>query len=171
MLIFVSTAFWLVLGVVGIAVYALSLVFGRSDSQEASQSLGLISDSRLSDGDIDKAMWEAGKHDITKQVDVSFISKLKAREVRTPKQIQEEERVDEGTALAMSSEEFDDLIKPIGRDRFGGFSTVNPATGLLMIGGIGGFDMAGNAYGFDEHDDSMNDLISDDSWHRSSLDD
>lgn len=31
------------------------------------------------------------------------------------------------------------------------WTCINPATGLLMIGGIGGFDTAGNPYGTDLH--------------------
>jgi hypothetical protein len=36
-------------------------------------------------------------------------------------------------------------------------NTINPATGLLMIGGTGGIDVGGNPFGtnFDHHDDSL----------------
>ena len=179
----VSSAFWIVVGVVGIAVYGLVLAFGQSDSEETAQTHGLISDANLSDDDIDKAMWEAGKHDIAKQVDVPIVPKLKVRETRTPEQIQEEENVDKGTALAMSGDEWDGFMQPfstapfynISSRQFLDLSTVNPATGLPMIGGMGGLDAAGNAFGFGDDDTLLNDTVSDlhndDSWHRYSFDD
>jgi len=170
-----EAAFWLVLGVGGIAVYGLCCLFGKSNADDAPQQLGLISDANLSDDDIDNAMWEAGKHDIAKTVDVPLVPKLRVREVRTPEQIQEEEQVDEKTALAMSSDEMDDFIKPFRHDSFNDLSEINPATGLPMIGGIAGIDVAGNPYGFDNndmhHDDSISDMHNNDDWHRSSFDD
>ncbi|SFN04154.1 hypothetical protein [Thermodesulforhabdus norvegica] len=39
-------------------------------------------------------------------------------------------------------------------------TVINPATGLLMIGGIGGFDVDGNPYGCD----FSRDLSFDDDW-------
>ena len=42
---------------------------------------------------------------------------------------------------------------------------INPATGLPMVGGCGGVDVAGNPYGADLHDDTwspMSDSLSDD---------
>jgi hypothetical protein len=165
----------LLVGVGAIGIYALSLAFGKSDSENAPQQLGLVSDASLSDDDTDKVMWEAGKHDIAKAVDVQFAPKLHVREIRTPEQIQEEEQVDEKTALAMSSEELDDFIKPDRHDPYDDFTTLNPATGLPMMGGIGGIDVAGNPYGFDNndmhHDDSISDMHNNDDWHRSSFDD
>lgn len=172
MLFLISIIPMLLIGVGAIGIYALSLAFSKSDSDEATQPLGLISDASLSDDDTDKAMWEAGKHDIAKAVDVQFAPKLHVREVRTPEQIQEEDQVDEKTALAMSSEELDDFIKP---DHHEDFTTINPATGLPMMGGIGGIDVAGNPYGFDNddmhHHDSMSHMHDQDDWHRSSFDD
>lgn len=32
----------------------------------------------------------------------------------------------------------------------GGFD-INPANGMLMVGGIGGFDTFGNSFGVDDH--------------------
>lgn len=174
MLFLITTIPMLIVGIGAIGIYALCLAFGKSDSEEAPQQLGLISDASLSDDDTDKAMWEAGKHDISKAVDVQIAPKLQVREVRTPEQIQEEEQVDEKTALAMSSEELDDFMNPVRHDPFDDFTTVNPATGLPMMGGIGGIDVAGNPYGFDNNDmlnDSTTHLHDHDDWHRSSLDD
>ncbi len=163
------------LGVGGIAVYGLFCLFGRSNADDASQQFGLISDAKLSDDDTDKAMWEAGKHDIAKTVDVQIIPKLTVREVRTPEQIQVEDQVDEKTALAMSSEEFDDFAKPIDHGFDDGFVYINPATGLLILDGPGGIDVGGNPDGIDLHDmlhdDSMSHLNDHDDWHRSSFDD
>lgn len=165
----------LLVGVGAIGIYALSLAFSKSDSDEVPQQLGLITDASLSDDDTDKAMWEAGKHDIAKAVDVQFAPKLHVRDVRTPEQIQEEDQVDEKTALAMSSEEMDDFAHPDHHGHYDDFATVNPATGLPMMGGIGGLDVAGNPYGFDNddmhHHDSMSHLHDQDDWHRSSFDD
>lgn len=174
MLFLVSASLWLVVAVAGLTIYWLCWVFGRSDADDALQQLNLISDANLSDDDIDKAMWEAGRHDIAKSVDVPIYPKLKVREVRPPEQIKVEDQVNAVTALAMSHEELDEFtLKTNYSDSFDDFPAVNPATGLLMIGGIGGFDLNGNAYGFDNNDTllSDNDLINDDSWHRSSFDD
>lgn len=166
MLFLISTIPLLVIGVGAIAIYALSLKFGKSDASDTDQPSSLVTDAHQIQDDIDKAMWEAGKHDISKQVDVPIVPKQMVRDVRTPEQIQEEDQVDEGTALAMSFDEMDDLIKPFSDDSFDGLSEINPATGLPMMGGVGGIDVAGNPYGFDNDD-----LLSNDDWHRSSFDD
>jgi hypothetical protein len=50
-------------------------------------------------------------------------------------------------------------------------STVNPATGLLMVGGIGGLDMAGNPFGCDlhqDHDPFPSSSLFDDPWDAAS---
>lgn len=163
MLILVSAAFWVVVGAIGIAVYVLSLAFGKSNAGDTDQPSSVIADAHQIQDDIDRAMWEAGKHDISKQVDVPIVPKQMVREVRTPEQIQQEEQVDEGTALAMSLEELD---MPGRSHTFDDFLEINPATGYPMVGGIGGIDVMGNSYGFDNDD-----LLNDDDWHRSSLDD
>lgn len=56
---------------------------------------------------------------------------------------------------------FDSDMGPIGASEANDFSSsddfmVNPATGLLMCGGIGGIDAMGNSFGFDlnHHDES-----------------
>lgn len=163
MLILVSAAFWVVVGAIGIAIYVLSLAFGKSDSSDTDQPSSVIVDANRVQVDIDSSMWEAGKHDISKEVDVPIVPKQMVRDVRTPEQIQEEDQVDEGTALAMSSEE---LENPNHSSLFDDFSEINPATGFPMVGGVGGLDIAGNPYGFDNDD-----LLNDDDWHRSSFDD
>lgn len=173
MLFLMMTIPLLLVGVGAVGFYALSLAFGKSDSDDTPQQLGLITDASLSDDDTDKAMWEAGKHDIAKAVDVQFAPKLHVRDVRTPEQIQEEEQVDEKTALAMSSDELDDFVNPDRHDPYDDFTTLNPATGLPMMGGIGGIDVAGNPYGFDNDllNDSTSLLHDHDDWHSSSFDD
>lgn len=153
----------MVVGVGGLAIYGLCLVFGKSDSCDAEQQSSLITEAHQIQDDIDRAMWEAGKHDISKQVDVPIVPKQMVRDIRTPEQIQEEDQVDEGTALAMSSDELDVSNHS---SLFDDFSEINPATGLPMMGGIGGLDIAGNSYGFDNDD-----LLNNDDWHRSSFDD
>lgn len=163
MFFLISTAFWLVIGVVAIAVYGLCCLFGKSGADETTQQLGLISDADLSRDNIEQAMWEAGKHDITKQVDIPIVPKQKVHDVRTAEQIQAEDHVDAGTALAMSDEE---LVISDHSHLFDDSMEINPATGLPMMGGIGGIDVAGNPYGFDNDD-----MYHDDDWHRSSLDD
>lgn len=47
---------------------------------------------------------------------------------------------------------------------------INPATGLPMVGGIGGLDVEGNPYGTDmhsHHDICSSSSIFDDSWNQS----
>ncbi|CUI04229.1 hypothetical protein BN2497_3235 [Janthinobacterium sp. CG23_2] len=53
---------------------------------------------------------------------------------------------------------FDTDMKPAGASEANDFSSsddfmVNPSTGLLMIGGIGGIDAMGNSFGVDNHHD------------------
>lgn len=43
-------------------------------------------------------------------------------------------------------------------------TVINPATGLLMIGGMAGIDTAGNPYGTDLHDHFGSDAFSDHRW-------
>lgn len=43
----------------------------------------------------------------------------------------------------MSFEELDDIVQPDRHDPYDDFSTVNPATGLPMMGGIGGLQELG----------------------------
>lgn len=45
---------------------------------------------------------------------------------------------------------------------------INPATGLPMIGGIGGLDVDGNAYGSSADEDWHDSSSSSDDWHSSS---
>ncbi|CAM4213528.1 hypothetical protein [Vibrio agarivorans] len=40
-------------------------------------------------------------------------------------------------------------------------NSINPATGLPMVGGIGGLDVQGNPYGFDNSDDPFESSLSD----------
>ncbi|MBE0471145.1 MAG: hypothetical protein IBX55_16745 [Methyloprofundus sp.] len=50
-------------------------------------------------------------------------------------------------------------------------SSVNPANGLPMMGGIGGVDVEGNPYGTDLHNDTFNDFGSMDDTLSSMFDD
>lgn len=43
-------------------------------------------------------------------------------------------------------------------------TTINPATGLVMMGGIGGLDVAGNPYGTDLNDRFIHDSLWDNRW-------
>lgn len=159
-----------VVGAIGIAIYVLSLAFGKSNASDTDQPSSVIADANRVQDDIDRAMWEAGKHDIAKQVDIPLVPKQMVHEVRTAEQIQAEDQVDAGTALAMLDEELDVSHHS---HLFDDSMEINPATGLPMVGGIGGFDMAGNPYGFN-NDDLLNDSMSlhdSDDWHRSAFDD
>lgn len=62
-----------------------------------------------------------------------------------------------GRSKSMSDIEFDPLY-------------VNPATGLLMVGGMGGFDSAGNTFGSDNsHDSDSYDMDSSPQWDTCSI--
>ena len=39
------------------------------------------------------------------------------------------------------------MVEPFGHEATGDSFDINPATGMLMVGGIGGMDVAGNPYG------------------------
>lgn len=120
------------------------------------------------DEDIERAMWDAGKHQISKEVEIPLVPKQRVREVRSIQEIQDELKVDRNSAIALAAEEW--LHDPYSD--FDDSSRINPATGLPMVGGIGGFDIGGNPYGFDNselmHNDNSLDLISDDHWTSSS---
>lgn len=77
---------------------------------------------------------------------------------------------DERCGSALSDSEFTsfetptagyDCLEPQWDSDFGGSSAsfdelvVNPASGLLMVGGIGGLDAEGNSFGSSHHDDSF----------------
>lgn len=57
---------------------------------------------------------------------------------------------DEPAWAAAGAFEYDDDPYPWNAD-----TTINPATGLTMIGGAGGIDTEGNAFGVDNHHDSF----------------
>lgn len=135
---------------------------GRTSNTNASQFVTLLSTD--SDDDIEQAMWEAGKHQISKEVEIPLVPKRTIREVRSVEEIQEEFNLDRNSAISLAAEEW---LHGVSHDWFDDDSAINPATGLPMVGGIGGFDVAGNAYGTDDNDFMHSDFTGlghDDSW-------
>jgi hypothetical protein len=158
--------YFLIFAVAGIGGLLWFSSSGRSSSNNASQFVDQLSTG--TDDDIEQAMWEAGKHQMSKEVEIPLVPKQTVREVRSVQEIQDELKVDRNSAIALAAEEW--LYDPYSD--FDDSSRINPATGLPMVGGIGGFDIGGNPYGFDDnnltHIDNSLDLINDDHWTSSS---